>query len=835
MNQKALKTLEYTKIITQLESHAASPLGKSLCRELSPSSDLEEIRTRQAQTTDAVNRVRLKGSVSFSGLREIGGSLKRLEIGSSLSIPELLSISSVLTVASRAKAYGRRDTESPPVFTPRFPGQKPPKQAEVAEYVPDSLDPLFQSIEPLTPLNNEIKRCILSEDEIADEASPGLSRVRRSIKSAADRIHTQLNSILNSHRTYLQDAVITMRDGRYCLPVKAEYKNQVSGMVHDQSATGSTLFIEPMAIVKLNNEIRELEIQEQKEIEAVLATLSNEAAPHIEELRLNMELLAQLDFIFAKAALSRQYRCSAPVFNDKGRIHIKDGRHPLLDPQKVVPINIWLGKDFDLLIVTGPNTGGKTVSLKTVGLFTLMGQAGLHIPAWEGSELAVFDEVFADIGDEQSIEQSLSTFSAHMTNIVSILQQADSRSLCLFDELGAGTDPTEGAALAIAVLSFLHNMKCRTMATTHYSELKVFALTTPGVENACCEFSVETLQPTYRLLIGIPGKSNAFAISKKLGLPDFIIEDAKSHLEAKDESFEDLLASLETSRVTIEKEQEEIRSYKEEIAQLKSRLTQKEERLDERKDKLIRNASEEAQRILREAKETADQTIREINRLASESGVGKELEAQRAKLREQLKKTDDKLAVKAKGPSQPISPKKLKIGDGVKVLSMNLKGTVSTLPDAKGDLFVQMGILRSRVNIRDLELIREDDISATLGDGSSRTYGGTAAGSKAKKTFSQAKGNGNGSGQIRMSKSFSVGTEVNLIGMTTDEAVPAMEKYLDDAYLAHMPSVRVVHGRGTGALKNACHKRLRQLKYVKDFRLGEFGEGGTGVTIVTFK
>ena len=834
MNQKVLKTLEYTKIITQLESHAASPLGKALCRELSPSSDLEEIRTRQAQTTDAVNRVRLKGSVSFSGLREIGGSLKRLEIGSSLSIPELLSISSVLTVASRAKAYGRRDTEDPPVFTPRFPGQKPPKQAEVAEYVPDSLDPLFQSIEPLTPLNNEIKRCILSEDEIADEASPGLSRVRRSIKAAADRIHTQLNSILNSHRTYLQDAVITMRDGRYCLPVKAEYKNQVSGMVHDQSATGSTLFIEPMAIVKLNNEIRELEIQEQKEIEAVLASLSNEAAPHIEELRLNMELLAQLDFIFAKAALSRQYRCSAPVFNDKGRIHIKDGRHPLLDPQKVVPINIWLGKNFDLLIVTGPNTGGKTVSLKTVGLFTLMGQAGLHIPAWEGSELAVFDEVFADIGDEQSIEQSLSTFSAHMTNIVSILQQADSRSLCLFDELGAGTDPTEGAALAIAVLSFLHNMKCRTMATTHYSELKVFALTTPGVENACCEFSVETLQPTYRLLIGIPGKSNAFAISKKLGLPDFIIEDAKSHLEAKDESFEDLLASLETSRVTIEKEQEEIRSYKEEIAQLKSRLTQK-ERLDERKDKLIRNASEEAQRILREAKETADQTIREINRLASESGVGKELEAQRAKLREQIKKTDDKLAVKAKGPSQPISPKKLKIGDGVKVLSMNLKGTVSTLPDAKGDLFVQMGILRSRVNIRDLELIREDDISATLGDGSSRTYGGTAAGSKAKKTFSQAKGNGNGSGQIRMSKSFSVGTEVNLIGMTTDEAVPAMEKYLDDAYLAHMPSVRVVHGRGTGALKNACHKRLRQLKYVKDFRLGEFGEGGTGVTIVTFK
>ena len=836
MNQKALKTLEYTKIISQLESHAASPLGKSLCRDLVPSSDLEEVRTWQAQTTDAADRVRLKGTVSFSGLRDIGSSLKRLEIGSSLSISELLSISSVLTVTARAKAYGRQDIPEN-TFTPRFPGQQPPKQTAAEEYAPDSLDPLFQALEPLTPVNNEIKRCILSEDEIADDASPGLSHVRRSLKACADRIHTQLNSILNSHRTYLQDAVITMRDGRYCLPVKSEYKSQVSGMVHDQSATGSTLFIEPMAIVKLNNEIRELEIQEQKEIEAVLASLSNQTAPHIEELQLDMELLAQLDFIFAKAALSHQYRCTAPIFNDKGYINIKDGRHPLLDQKKAVPINVWLGKDFDLLIVTGPNTGGKTVSLKTVGLFTLMGQAGLHIPAWEGSELAVFDNVFADIGDEQSIEQSLSTFSAHMTNTVRILSEADSRSLCLFDELGAGTDPTEGAALAIAMLSFLHNMKCRTMATTHYSELKVFALTTPGGENACCEFNVETLQPTYRLLIGVPGKSNAFAISKKLGLPDYIIEDAKNHLEAKDESFEDLLTSLENSRVTIEKEQEEIRSYKEEIAQLKSRLTRKEEHLDERKDKMIRNAAEEAQRILREAKETADQTIRQINKLAADSGVNKELEAQRTKLREQLKKTDDKLAVKTKGPSQPVSAKKLKIGDGVKVLSMNLKGTVSSLPDSTGNLFVQMGILRSKVNIRDIELIREDDISATLGDGSSRSYGavsGTGT-SKSKKTFSQAKGSHSGSGQIKMSKSFSVSPEVNLIGMTTDEAVPAMEKYLDDAYLAHLPSVRVVHGRGTGALKTACHKRLKQLKYVKDFRLGEFGEGGTGVTIVTFK
>ena len=803
MNQKALKTLEYTKIIAQLEEFAASEPGKKLCRELVPSTSLEEIRTWQAHTTDAVSRIRMKGSLSFAGTKDVGGSLKRLDIGSSLNIPELLALSSLLTAAARAKAYGRHESD---------------------EEAFDSLEPYFAGLEPLTPLNNEIKRCIISEDEVADEASPGLSHVRRSMKNIASRIHNQMNALLNSNRSYLQDGVITMRDGRYCLPVKAEYKNQVAGMVHDQSSTGSTLFIEPMAIVRLNNELRELEIQEQKEIQAVLASLSEQAAPHIDAIRMDMELLGQLDFIFAKAGLSRHYRCSAPVFNDKGYIHIKDGRHPLLDPKTVVPINIWLGKDFDLLVVTGPNTGGKTVSLKTVGLFTLMGQAGLHIPAWEGSELAVFDEVFADIGDEQSIEQNLSTFSAHMTNTVRILNQADARSLCLFDELGAGTDPTEGAALAIAILSFLHNMKCRTMATTHYSELKVFALTTPGVENASCEFSVETLRPTYRLLIGVPGKSNAFAISQKLGLPDYIIEDARSHLEAKDESFEDLLASLESSRLTIEKEQEEIKAYKEEISQLKTRLTQKEERLKERQDKMMKNAAEEAQRILREAKETADQTIRQINKLGTAAGYNKELEAERAKLRDQLKKTDDKLAVKAKGPSQPISPKKIKIGDGVKVLSLGLKGTVSSLPNAKGDLFVQMGILRSQVNIRDLELLKEDDISATLSDGS----GG-------RNIWTPAKGKGTGSGKIKMSKSFSVPTEVNLIGMTVDEAMPVMEKYLDDAYLAHMPSVRVVHGRGTGALKNAVHQRLRKLKYVKDFRLGEFGEGDSGVTIVTFK
>ena len=793
MNTKSLKTLEYDKIISQLEEYASSPLGKQLCHDLLPSVDINEIRSSQAETTDAQTRVRQKGSLSFSGLKDVRDSLKRLEIGSALSITELLSVSSMLTIAARAKAYGRH---------------------EESELPDDSLEEMFRILEPLTPLNTEIKRCILSEEEISDDASPGLRHVRRSMKVINDRIHTQLNALLNSNRSYLQDAVITMRDGRYCLPVKAEHKGQVSGMVHDQSATGSTLFIEPMAIIQLNNQLRELEAQEKKEIEAVLADLSNQTAPYAQEIRADQDLLAKLDFIFAKAALSRHYRGSEPIFNTDGYLNIKDGRHPLLDPAKVVPINIHLGKDFDLLVVTGPNTGGKTVSLKTVGLFTLMGQAGLHIPAFDGSQLAVFEEVFADIGDEQSIEQSLSTFSAHMTNIVSILDQADSRSLCLFDELGAGTDPTEGAALAIAVLSFLHNMKCRTMATTHYSELKVYALTTAGVENACCEFSVENLQPTYRLLIGIPGKSNAFAISKKLGLPDFIIEEAKNHLESNDETFEDLLAHLEESRLTIEKEQEEIRLYKEEAAKLKARLAQKEERLDQQKDKLLRKANEEAQRILSEAKETADQAIKNINRLGTSSGSAKELEAERAKLREKMNQADQKLAVKTKGPKKTVSAKSLRIGDSVRVLSLNLNGTVSTLPNSKGDLYVQMGILRSQVNVKDLELI-PDSMDTVSGAPTAK-----------QKT---------GSGKIKMSKSFAVSPEINLIGMTTDEAVPMLDKYLDDAYLAHMPQVRVVHGRGTGALRAAVHKKLKKLKYVKEFRLGEFGEGDTGVTIVIFK
>lgn len=797
MNQKVLKTLEYNKIITQLTSYAASTPGKLLCQNLLPMTDYHEIVQAQTETSDALTRVRMKGSLSLSGVRDVRDSLKRLEIGSALGIPELLSISSLLTVAARAKSYGQHE--------------------ESEEFPDDSLDSMFRSLEPVTPVNNEIKRCIISEEEISDNASPGLHKVRRSMHGINDRIHTQLNSILNSCRSYLQDAVITMRDGRYCLPVKAEYKSQVSGMVHDQSSTGSTLFIEPMAVIQLNNELRTLEIQEQKEIEAVLTDLSGQLMPYTEELAIDLHILTRLDFIFAKAALSRHFKCSKPKFNTEGRIHIKDGRHPLLDPQKVVPITVWLGTDFDLLMVTGPNTGGKTVSLKTVGLFTLMGQAGLHIPAFEGSELAVFNEVFADIGDEQSIEQSLSTFSAHMTNIVHILNEADSNSLCLFDELCSGTDPTEGAALAIAILNFLHNMKCRTMATTHYSELKVYALSTPGVENACCEFDVATLRPTYRLLIGIPGKSNAFAISKKLGLPDYIIEDAKSHLESEDETFEDVISRLEENRVTIEKERAEIQNYKAEIARLKSGLEKKEEKFDERKDKMIRKANEEAQQILREAKETADRTIKNINKLASSSGIDtRALEAERTKLRDNLKKVEGNLSLKqeTKKPHKAINPKTLKLGDGVRVLSMNLKGTVSSLPDAQGNLFVQMGILRSKVNLNDLELLQENSVS------------GPGLESRRK---------GTGSSNIKMSKSFGISPEINVLGMTVDEAVAQLDKYLDDAYIAHLPQVRIVHGKGTGALRAGIHKHLKRLKYIKEFHLGGFGEGDAGVTIVVFK
>ena len=793
MNTKVLTTLEYNKIIDLLTEKADSEPGKKLCRELVPSTDLSAIRTAQRETKDALARLFRIGSTSFGSNRDLGFSIRSLEIGSSLSMSELLKLASFLDNVSRIKTYGKKEREDLPN---------------------DNLDAYFEGLTPMTQLANEINRCILSEEEMADDASPKLKSIRRSKLSTNEKIHSQLTSMVNgAYRTFLQDAVITMRDNRYCIPVKAEYKSQVSGMVHDQSSTGSTFFIEPAAVVNLNNQLKELDLQEQEEIEVILGDLSSQAAVHTSELAADQKIMTTLDFIFAKAKLAMEQNATEPIFNTEHYIQIRKGRHPLLDKKKAVPIDVRLGKDFDLLVITGPNTGGKTVSLKTVGLFTLMGQAGLHIPALDRSELSIFSEVYADIGDEQSIEQSLSTFSSHMTRVVHILQHADADSLCLFDELGAGTDPTEGAALAIAILNYLHDRGIRTMATTHYSELKIYALSTNFVENACCEFDVETLRPTYRLLIGIPGKSNAFAISSKLGLSDEIIHAAKEQISKEDESFEDVIADLEQSRVTIEKEQQEIAEYKERIRTLQEQLQKKNEKIDQAKDKILRDANEKARAILQEAKDVADETIRDFNKAGASADI-KELEKKRHKVRDKINEKNGKLALgntqKKPADQKTVDPKKLKKGDSVKIISMNLKGIVNTLPDARGNLFVQCGIMRMQTNVNDLVPVKEETITAPA---LQRTN----------------------TGKLKMSKSFSVSSEINLLGCTVDEAIAKLDKYLDDAYLAHLPSVRVVHGKGTGALRSAVQSHLKRLKYVKEYRLGEYGEGDAGVTIVTFK
>ena len=763
--------------------------------------DITEIEEAQQQTADAFTRLIKGGRIHFSGNKDISFSIKSLEIGSALSAAELMKISASLACATRAKTFARSDHD---------------------EEIADSLQIYFAHLEPLTPLQNEINRCIISEEEIADDASPALKHIRRSIHLTNEKIHSQLTNMVNgSYRTYLQDAVITMRNNRYCIPVKSEHKGNVPGMIHDQSSTGSTLFIEPAVIVNLNNQLKELALKEKDEIERILAALSALAGEHTEELSSNFRLLTTLDFIFAKAGLAVDMNASRPLFNNNRYINIRKGRHPLLDKKRVVPIDIHLGEEFDLLVVTGPNTGGKTVSLKTVGLFTLMGQSGLHIPALDRSELGIFTEVYADIGDEQSIEQNLSTFSAHMTNTISILKNADEDALCIFDELGAGTDPTEGAALAIAILKHLHDKGIRTMATTHYSELKVFALTTSYVENACCEFDVETLRPTYRLLIGIPGKSNAFAISSKLGLPDEIIASAREHISEEEESFEDLLTDLETSRRTIENERNEIQRYKAEIESLKKKLEQKQERMDAQKDKILREANEEARKILQDAKDVADETIRDFQKVNVSKASIQDLEKARTKVRDKITEKNAKLTATQEKPTHKLlKPNQIKPGDLVKVVSMGLKGTISSKPDAKGDLFVQCGIIRSKVNIKDLVLINEDALSGNASY--KKSYGGTGS---SKRT----------GGSIGMSKAATLSTEINLLGRTVDEALSELDKYLDDAYLSHAPSVRIVHGKGTGALRQAVHQYLRRISYVKSFHLGEYGEGDSGVTIAEFK
>ena len=827
MNEKVLNTLEFNKIKSRLYDYAGSQEGRRLVQALLPSTNLSEIEQNLAETDAAMLRIGLYGTLSFAGVKDVGDSLKRLEIAASLSAAELLSISGVLTVAGRAKAYARDSEKSPEVPKPvpravRLSAhytKNPQDPEKLREESPDdALSHYFRDIEPLSPVNKEITRCILSEDEIADDASAGLFAVRKKKHVFEERIHTTLNGILNGSRALLQDAVITMRDGRYCLPVKAEYKSSFPGMVHDQSATGSTLFIEPMSIVKLNNDIRELEADEKKEIEKVLETLSGSLMPCVDAIRQDVTLLAHLDFVFAKAKLAASMRATRPVLNDRYEISILQGRHPLIDPKKVVPITVYLGKEFDLLVITGPNTGGKTVCLKTIGLFQLMGQSGLFIPAAEGSELGVFEEIFADIGDEQSIEQNLSTFSAHMTNTVRILQQADSHSLCLFDELGAGTDPTEGAALAMAILNFLHNMKTRTVATTHYAEIKVYALSTEGVENASCEFDVNTLSPTYRLLIGVPGKSNAFAISQKLGLPSYIIEDAKSRLQNEDVKFEDVIASLEESRITVEREREEIARYKAEIEEYKRRARENSKGVEKGRDKILQKAREEAAQILADAKETADSIVKELRKQEQNGAAVFEADQTRSALNKKLRETQASLSAvqKVKGPSQPVSARSLHIGDTVHVASMNLNATVSTLPDHNGKLYVTAGIIRTQVSVRDIELVDSGKVKGP----------GAASGNGGKKSHA---------GSLRMQKTMSISPEINLIGQTTAEAIPELQKYLDDAYLAHLPQARIVHGRGTGALRKAVHTQLKKLKYVDSFRLGEFGQGQDGVTIVVFK
>ena len=788
MNRKSLTTLEYNKIIDKLQSFAVSRDAKNKAAKLVPMTDIDKINAGLTETGDALSRLYAKGCASFSGVSDVMGSVKRLEVGSCLNAHELLQISGVLSAAKAHKTH-YEETE-------------------------DSLTPLYDSLDPVPSLYAQIKKCIISEDEISDDASANLKDIRRNIRLANDRIHTELNKILNNQalRNCLQDYVITSRQGRYCLPVKAEYKSQVPGMVHDQSATGSTIFIEPAAVVKLNNDIRELELKEEAEIQVILADLSAQAAEYSEQIATDYKVLVKLDFIFAKAQLARNWHCTAPVMNTEHYTNIKQGRHPLIDPEKVVPIDINLGKDFNLLIITGPNTGGKTVSLKTVGLLTLMAQAGLYIPALDHSQIGIFNNIFADIGDEQSIEQSLSTFSSHMTNTIHILKNATSDSLILFDEIGAGTDPTEGAALAISILNDLHQRGITTMATTHYSEIKIYALTTPGVENACCEFDVASLKPTYRLLIGVPGKSNAFAISKRLGLPEYLIDDATRRMDAEDIHFEDIISDLETSRATIRKEQEEIARYKKEITDLKAELKAKQQRLDERTDKIIKKANQEAAEILKEAKEYADETIKTMNK----HGLSvKELEKQRTAVRDKINKSQEKLAVKAAPPKahKASDISEFKEGIYVRILSMNLTGTVVGTPNTKGEVTVAVGSLTTKAKINNLEIITDYKEPEELKSGKSST----------------------GQGRIKMSKSASISPEINLLGCTVDEAVAKLDKYLDDAYISKLSQVRIVHGKGTGALRAGITAYLKGIPYIRNFRLGEAGEGDAGVTIVEFK
>ena len=818
MNEKVLNTVEFNKIIEQLTDNANSAPAKALCRSLVPMDNLADIRLAQEETDAALQLLIRKGNVNFGSNRDFGYTFGALSIGSSLTAAELLHLSSFLDNVGRVQTYGTTQDGGR--------GISALSRDESAQRPEDNiLFDLFDCLYPLKSLSSEIQRCILSEEDIADEASPGLRRVRREISLAGGRIHQQLNKLVNvTLAPYLQDNVITMRGNRYCIPIKSEYKNQVQGIIHDQSASGSTLFIEPASIVNLNNQIRELTLQEKEEVEKVLASLSAEAADNLMALKDDAANMTKLDFIFAKAKLALSQNATMPIFNNRRYLRINKGRHPLIDKKKVVPIDLELGDEYDLIVITGPNTGGKTVTLKTIGLFELMGMAGLHIPAGDRSELALFDDVFADIGDEQSIEQSLSTFSSHMTSIVDILGKVDGNCLCLFDELGAGTDPTEGAALAISILNYLHERSIRAVATTHYSELKVYAMNTPGVTNASCEFNVETLQPTYKLLIGVPGKSNAFAISKKLGLPDHIIDAAREQLSQETQNMEDILADLEERRLKIEREQEEISALRALIDKEQKQIRNKEKLLDERRDKILEKANEEARDILADAKKKADEAISEL-RKTGRGGDMASMERTRSALREQVSKKNEKLSRKQEQVPQGkgLKASDLHVGDKVRVISMGLTGIVTALADSSGKVSVRCGIMNSKAALSDLALIHEDAFGNPVTKGSR---------SSMKKAFENAGGAGNKQRDLDFSRNQSISPELNLLGMTTDEALSELDKYLDDARMSHLSSVRIVHGKGTGALRKAVHNYLRKQKWVKKYRLGDFGEGDAGVTIV---
>jgi len=793
MNEKVFSTLEFNKITRELTALAVSPMAKELAEALSPSYDIYEIKQHQKETSEAETMLMRKGDMPLGGFREIRPQVKRVSMGGNLGIAELLNIGSFLYACRRAKNYSVNENKN-----------------EVYE----NIGPLFDALCEAPKLEKEIERSILSETEISDEASQGLKSVRREIAVSNDRIKEHLNGIINSsaYRTMLQDYVITIRNDRYCVPVKSEYRNSFPGMVHDQSNTGSTLFIEPLSVVQLNNRIKELQSKEKEEIDKILQKLSQQVFENIDIITANLDIMTRLDFIFAKGKLSIAMKATEPLFNDKGFINLKKARHPLLDVKTVVPINIYLGGDFTTLLITGPNTGGKTVALKTLGLFQLMGQAGLHIPALDNSELAVFDEVFADIGDEQSIEQNLSTFSAHMKNIVYILENITDNSLVLFDELGAGTDPVEGAALAMSIISSLKARNIRTAVTTHYSELKVYAISTDGVENASCEFDVESLRPTYRLLIGIPGKSNAFAISKRLGLSDDIISGAQEFIGKEDAKFEDVITDLEISKKSVVIEQEKAEQYRLEAEKLKKEVEQQREKIEQQKEKILSKAKDDARTIYQKAKEEADSIIKEMNRDARERAGQEKLNSSRRVIKEKLENASteaNRTLAKRKKSLKPVD--KLSIGDTVYIVSFDQHGTVLSVPDSNKDVFVQIGMMKVKVPLSELVF---DDFSINEKQETQKRGFSTAA---------------------RSGKSMNIKSELDIRGQTVEEGVGNADKYIDDAFLAGLSQVMIIHGKGTGVLRAAIQQFLSQNSHVKSYRYGKYGEGETGVTVVELK